>query len=95
MTEKSMKLISSEGGTGRMNVCLVLSERNDSVSCGSSLSPYLGLSVMFLLFQGLPRGKGCTVATALASTPATGLLLLHPSERGRGFAVGVGGAESS
>lgn len=89
MTERSIKLINSDGGDGRMSVCFVLSEKNESVSSGSSLSPYLALSVMSGLFQGLRQEKGCAVATAPASTPAMGLLQLHPSGRGRGFSVGV------
>lgn len=77
-----------------MNVGFVLSEKNDSVRNGSSPSPYLALSVMSGLFQGLPQENGCAVATAPASTPAMGLLQLPPSGWGRGFAVRVGGAES-
>lgn len=71
-----------------MNVCFVLSEKNDSVSSGSSLPPYLGLSVMSWLFQALLQEKGCTVTTAPAST--RGLFQLHPSGGGRGFTVGMG-----
>lgn len=50
---KSAKLINSDGGDGRINVCAVLSEKHDSVSSRSSLSPYLGLSVM----SGAPSGE--------------------------------------
>lgn len=91
VSEKSIKLISCDEGDGRMNVYFVLSGKNDSVSSGSSLSPYLNLSVMPGLFQGFPQENGYTVAAAPASTPVMGPFSCILQEEGGGV---MGGGQS-